>query len=73
LVHAHNLSVIASFGLQPYTFNRPSDLQQQLNDLHTDFTKFINSHKKHPAISMWCLGDVEDYVFKVETDIAEYP
>lgn len=73
IVYAANISVIAGFGLQPYVFNKPSELQQQLDQLHTDFTKFVQHHMSHPAISMWSLGDVGDYLFTPETSVSEYP
>ena len=69
----HNISVIAGFGLNPYMLNSPQQLQLQLNALRTDFRKFIQTHRGHPAITMWCIGDVEDYVFTVGTSLEQYP
>lgn len=73
IVHQHNISVIAGFGLNPYTLNSPKQLQLQLESLRSDFKKFIKTHKVHPAIKMWCIGDVEDYVFNVGTSLQQYP
>jgi hypothetical protein len=73
IVEQRNLSVLAGFGLNPYQLNSPKKLQQQLANLRTDFKKFILAHKDHSAIHMWCIGDVEDYVFTVGTSLQQYP
>jgi hypothetical protein len=73
IVMQHNISVIAGFGLYPYTLNSPKQLQLQLESLRSDFRKFIRTHKNHRAITMWCIGDVEDYVFTVGTSLEQYP
>ncbi len=73
LARQHNLSVIASFGLQLYVeLNKPQNLQQQLARMRTDFEKFISEHKQNEAIVMWCLGDVEDFVFSIDTSVEQY-
>lgn len=68
----HNISVMAGFGLASYVFNSPKQLQKQLTKLRTDFKKFITTHKEHPAISVWCIGDVDDFVFSVGTSLQQY-
>lgn len=68
----YNISVIAGFGLGSYGFNSPKKLQKQLANLRTDFRKFILSHKAYPAITMWCIGDVNDDVFTIGTSLQEY-
>lgn len=74
IVHDHNISVIAGFGLNPYMANNsPRQLQLQLESLRSDFKKFIHNHKSQPAIRMWCIGDVEDYVFNIGTSLQQYP
>ncbi len=70
--YKYNISVLAGFGLSKYVFDRPDEMQNELLQLRNDFTKFIVNHQ-HPAIKLWCLGDVGDNLFTVDTSLAQYP